>query len=166
MLVIADAESPVGLAGVMGGANSEITEVTTAIVFESATFSGPSVRHTAIELGMRTDASSRFEKGLDPLGTLPAVERACELVELLGCGEVIDGVVDAIARSAQPVTLRLEPQRSTPVGNRRLKTQDDRHSGSFGLYRFRRRYDLSPLLAQRRGTLLRHRRGSGAFLRI
>ncbi len=111
MLVIADAVKPIGLAGIMGGQNSEITADTTAVVFESANFSGPSIRHTAISLGMRTDASARFEKGLDPLGTLPAVERACELVELLGAGEVVDGVIDVIARDSEPVKLKLEPEK-------------------------------------------------------
>lgn len=111
MLVIADEHRPVAVAGVMGGANSEIVGDTAMVVFESANFNGVSVRQTAVALGMRTDASSRFEKGLDPLGTLPAVERACELVELLGCGEVIDGVVDAIARDSNPVTLKLEPEK-------------------------------------------------------
>ncbi|MCL1821045.1 MAG: phenylalanine--tRNA ligase subunit beta [Oscillospiraceae bacterium] len=94
MLVIADAVKAIGVAGVMGGANSEITDKTTAIVFESATFNGPSVRKTALRLAMRTDASSRFEKGLDYNNTIPAVDRACELVELLGAGIVYDGLAD------------------------------------------------------------------------
>ena len=111
MLVIADDTKPIGLAGIMGGQNSEITEDTASVVFESANFSGPSIRRTAITLGMRTDASSRFEKGLDPLGTLPAVERACELVELLGAGEVVDGVIDVIARDSAPTKLKLEPEK-------------------------------------------------------
>ncbi len=111
MLVIADEHRPVAVAGVMGGANSEIIGDTAMVVFESANFNGVSVRQTAVALGMRTDASSRFEKGLDPLGTLPAVERACELVELLGCGEVIDGVIDVIASERGTVTLRLEPEK-------------------------------------------------------
>ncbi len=111
MLVIADAEKPIGLAGIMGGQNSEITGDTSSVVFESANFSGPSIRRTAITLGMRTDASSRFEKGLDPQGTLPAVERACELVELLGAGEVVDGVIDVIARDTAPTKLKLEPEK-------------------------------------------------------
>ena len=111
MLVIADAVKPIGLAGIMGGQNSEITDDTTSVVFESANFSGPSIRRTAISLGMRTDASSRFEKGLDPLGTLPAVERACELVELLGAGEVVDGVIDVIAKESAPTKLLLEPEK-------------------------------------------------------
>ncbi len=111
MLVIADETRAVGLAGVMGGENSEITDDTKMVVFESANFNGVSIRKTAIALGMRTDASSRFEKGLDPLGTLPAVERACELVELLGAGEVVGGVIDVIASDSAPVTLKLEPEK-------------------------------------------------------
>lgn len=94
MLVIADAYKSVAVAGVMGGANSEITEQTKTVVFESANFNGASVRHTTKKLGMRTDASSRFEKGLDPCLTVPALDRACELVEMLGAGEVVDGVID------------------------------------------------------------------------
>ncbi len=111
MLVIADTEKPVGVAGVMGGENSEITEDTKLAVFESANFNGISIRKTAIALGMRTDASSRFEKGLDPENTLAAVDRACELVELLGAGEVIDGVIDVTAKKFVPRTLQLEPER-------------------------------------------------------
>ena len=111
MLVIADGDKPVGLAGVMGGANSEITENTATIVFESANFSGPSIRRTAIALGMRTDASGRFEKGLDPQGTVPAVDRACQLVELLGAGDVLDGIIDVVGIHPQAVQLPLEPER-------------------------------------------------------
>ncbi|MBR2717028.1 MAG: phenylalanine--tRNA ligase subunit beta, partial [Oscillospiraceae bacterium] len=111
MLVIADAEKPVGLAGVMGGENSEIVDETTTIVFESANFNGTSIRKTAIALGMRTDASSKFEKGLDPEGTVPAVQRACELVELLGAGDVIDGVIDVVASPAEEKRVRLEPEK-------------------------------------------------------
>ncbi len=111
MLVIADAEKPVGLAGVMGGGNSEIVDDTATIVFESANFNGTSIRKTAIALGMRTDASSKFEKGLDPEGTVPAVERACELVELLGAGEVIDGMIDVVAAPYEEKTVTLRPDR-------------------------------------------------------
>jgi len=107
-LVIADEQKAVGIAGVMGGASSEISETTTRVVFESANFNGVSIRKTAARLGLRTDASSRFEKGLDPMSTLPAIQRACELVELLGAGEVVDGIVDVIAGDRLPVTLALE----------------------------------------------------------
>ena len=111
MLVIADPEGPVALAGVMGGANSEITEETTTIVFESANFLGHSIRKTAIALGMRTDASGRFEKGLDPLATVPAVDRACELVEMLGAGEVLDGTIDVLAKAPETTFIELDERR-------------------------------------------------------
>src|SRR5699024_8647893 len=94
MLVIADEEKASAVAGVMGGENSGIHEGTHTVVFESACFKGSSVRVTAKKLGMRTESSSRFEKGLDPQNCLPAVMRACELVEQLGAGEVVDGVID------------------------------------------------------------------------
>ena len=111
MLVIADPEGPVALAGVMGGANSEITDETTTIVFESANFLGHSIRKTAIALGMRTDASGRFEKGLDLLATVPAVDRACELVEMLGAGEVLDGTIDVLAKAPEMTFIELDDKR-------------------------------------------------------
>ena len=86
MLVIADEHRAVGLAGIMGGENSEIVADTADVVFESANFDGTCIRKGALALGMRTEASAKFEKGLDPMNTLPAVDRACELVELLGAG--------------------------------------------------------------------------------
>ncbi len=92
-LVIADANKPVAIAGVMGGEYSGIMDDTTTIVFESANFKGSSVRLTAKAHGMRTDASSRYEKGLDPNACIPALQRACELVELLDAGDVTDGII-------------------------------------------------------------------------
>lgn len=94
MLVIADAEKPVAVAGVMGGEYSGIMDDTVDVVFESACFDGASVRTTAKALGMRTDASARFEKGLDPRMCMPALKRAFELVEMLGCGEVVSTIID------------------------------------------------------------------------
>ena len=94
MLVIADAEKPVAVAGVMGGENSEIKEDTKTLLFESANFDGPSVRITAKKLGMRTEASGRYEKGLDPNMVPDALDRACELIEMLGAGEVTDVMQD------------------------------------------------------------------------
>ena len=111
MLAICDEEKPVALAGVMGGANSEIVGDTAMVVFESANFNGPSVRRTAMALGMRTEASGRFEKGLDPMGTVPAVDRACELVELLGCGEVLQGTIDVVPEPFAEKTVKLEPEK-------------------------------------------------------
>ena len=111
MLVIADETKPVGLAGIMGGENSEIVSDTVDVVFESANFLGASIRKTALALGMRTDASAKFEKDIDPMLTVPAVNRACELVELLGAGEVMDGMIDILNYVPAPVTLPLEPEK-------------------------------------------------------
>ena len=111
MLVIADDTRAVGLAGIMGGENSEIVDDTVDVVFESANFNGTCIRRTALALGMRTEASAKFEKGLDILNTLPAVNRACELVEMLGAGEVLDGVIDILNYVPQPKTLKLRPEK-------------------------------------------------------
>ena len=111
MLCICDESKPVCVAGVMGGANSEIVGDTAMVLFESANFDGTSVRRTAAALNMRTDASSRYEKGLDPANTIRAVQRACELVELLGCGEVVDGVIDVIPTPFPETTVPFEPER-------------------------------------------------------
>jgi len=111
MLVIADEERPIGLAGIMGGENSEIMDDTTCVVFESANFNGTSIRQTALALGMRTEASGKFEKNLDPMMTVPAVERACELVELLQAGDIMDGIIDIINYVPEAKTLTLEPEK-------------------------------------------------------
>ena len=110
MLVIADEKKAVALAGVMGGENSEIKDTTTTVVFESANFEGASVRVTGKKNGMRTESSARFEKGLDPENVIPALMRACELVELLGAGDVVDGLIDVYPGKKAPVTLPLDPK--------------------------------------------------------
>ena len=111
MLVIADENKPIGLAGIMGGENSEILDDTTTVVFESANFNGTSIRQTALALGMRTESSGKFEKNLDPMMTVPAVQRACELVEMLQCGDVLDGIIDIINYVPEAKTLPLEPEK-------------------------------------------------------
>ena len=111
MLCICDEHKPVGLAGVMGGENSEITESTKMVLFESANFNGTSIRRTAAALNMRTDASAHYEKGLDPYLTKIAVDRACELVELLGAGEVVDGYVDVFPDPPKPLVRELDVDR-------------------------------------------------------
>ena len=111
MLCICDEHKPVGVAGVMGGANSEIEGDTAMVLFESANFNGTSIRRTAAGLNMRTDASSRYEKGLDPYLTRRAVDRACELVELLGAGEVVDGCVDVFPAPPEPLRIALDAER-------------------------------------------------------
>ncbi|MBR4895762.1 MAG: phenylalanine--tRNA ligase subunit beta, partial [Clostridia bacterium] len=108
MLVIADGKKAVALAGVMGGENSEITDSTATVVFESATFHPGSVRVTAKKLGMRTESSSRFEKGLDSENTMPALDRACEMVELLGAGEIVNGTIDVYPVPKEKVKLPLD----------------------------------------------------------
>lgn len=111
MLVIADGKKAVALAGVMGGANSEITDATSTVVFESACFNGASVRVTAKKNGMRTESSARFEKGLDAENCMAGLERACELVELLGAGDVVDGVLDVYPNPKPLTVLPFTPER-------------------------------------------------------
>ena len=108
MLVIADGEKAVGVAGVMGGGNSEVTDGTTSILFESANFNGTSIRITAKNLGMRTEASSRFEKGLDVNNTVDALNRASQLIVELGAGEVVGGIIDCYPGKVEPRVLLLE----------------------------------------------------------
>ena len=124
MLVIADDAKPIGLAGIMGGENSEIKDDTTMVVFESANFNGTSIRQTALALGMRTEASGKFEKNLDPMMTIPAVQRACELVELLGCGDVLDGTIDIINYVPQQRTLPLEPEKINRLLGTNISRED------------------------------------------
>ena len=124
MLVIADDDKAIGLAGVMGGENSEIKDDTTMVVFESANFDGTSIRQTALALGMRTDASGKFEKHLDPMMTIPALERACELVELLGCGDVLNGTIDIINYVPEPKTLPLEPEKINRLLGTEISKED------------------------------------------
>ena len=108
MLVIADSKAPVAVAGVMGGEYSGIMDDTNTVVFESASFLGSSIRKTAKKLGMRTESSGRFEKDLDRQNTLPALLRACELVEMLGAGEVVDGIIDVDNSNKEPIKIKLE----------------------------------------------------------
>ncbi|MDL2233805.1 phenylalanine--tRNA ligase subunit beta [Ruminococcaceae bacterium OttesenSCG-928-L11] len=110
MLVIADEAAPSAVAGVMGGEFSGIYDDTQVVIFESACFDGPSVRMTAKKLGMRTESSGRFEKGLDPENCMPALLRACELVELLGAGDVCDGVIDVRNPPAEPRRITVTPE--------------------------------------------------------
>ncbi|NLL04561.1 MAG: phenylalanine--tRNA ligase subunit beta [Clostridiaceae bacterium] len=111
MLVIADENRAIAVAGVMGGANSEISGDAKAVIFESANFNGTSVRLTAKKLGLRTEASGRFEKGLDVENVVPALERAVQLVEELGAGTVCKGIVDCYAKKQEQVTISLRPDK-------------------------------------------------------
>lgn len=111
MLLICDGEKPVGLAGIMGGENSMITDDVTTVLFEAATFDGTNIRKSAKRLGMRTEASGMFEKGLDPNNAILAMNRACALVEEIGAGEVVAGTVDVYKVKKEPVTIPFEPER-------------------------------------------------------
>lgn len=111
MLVIADARVPVAVAGVMGGLESEVTENTVNVLLESAYFNGPSVRRTSNALGLRSEASLRFEKGIDPNGSLRAIDRAAQLIAEMGAGEVVQGVVDNYIRPVDNRQITLRPAR-------------------------------------------------------
>ena len=124
MLVIADENKPIGLAGIMGGENSEILDDTTTVVFESANFNGTSIRQTALALGMRTESSGKFEKNLDPMMTVPAVQRACEMVELLECGDVLDGIIDIINYVPSEKELPLEPEKINRLLGTNISKED------------------------------------------
>lgn len=101
-LMICDGKKPVGIAGIMGGENSMITEDVTNMLFEAACFDGPNIRRSSKKIGLRTDASNKFEKGLDPNNAIDAINRACQLIEELGVGEVVDGVVDVYPNPVEP----------------------------------------------------------------
>lgn len=111
MLVIADDKKAVAIAGVMGGQNSEIEKDTKTVVFESALFNGPNVRNTAKKLGLRTEASSRFEKGLHPENTERAINRAIELVEMLNAGKIVDGKIDIYPTKIKENKVELDVER-------------------------------------------------------
>ncbi len=111
MLVIADEKKACALAGVMGGANSEIVDTTKTVVFESANFKGANIRITAKKLGMRTESSARFEKGMDAENTIPALNRALELITLLGAGDVVNGMIDVYPGKKDATVLPLDAGR-------------------------------------------------------
>ncbi|MBE5871707.1 MAG: phenylalanine--tRNA ligase subunit beta [Lachnospiraceae bacterium] len=111
VLMICDAEKEIGIAGIMGGENSKITDDVKTVLFEAATFNGPNIRKSAKRIGLRTDASGKFEKGLDPNNALDAINRACQLIEELGCGEVVSGVVDIKSELKEKVRIPFDADR-------------------------------------------------------
>ncbi len=119
VLMICDAEKPVGIAGIMGGENSMITDSVKCMLFEAACFDGTNIRLSSKKIGLRTDASSVFEKGLDPNNAMEAMNRACQLVEELGAGEVIGGAVDVYPVKKEGRRIPFEPEKY----NRLLGTQ-------------------------------------------
>lgn len=111
ILMICDAEKEIGIAGIMGGENSKITDNVKTVVFESACFNGANIRKSAKRLGLRTDASGKFEKGLDPYNAEAAINRACQLIQELGCGEVVRGMVDVAAPLKDNIRIQLREDR-------------------------------------------------------
>ena len=111
VLMICDAEKPVGIAGIMGGENSMITDEVKTVLFEAACFDGTNIRLSSKRLGHRTDASGKFEKGLDPNNAQAAIDRACQLMEELGAGEVVGGIVDVYSKKKEPVRVKFEPEK-------------------------------------------------------
>ncbi len=111
VLMICDAEKEIGIAGIMGGENSKITDEVKTVLFEAATFNGPNIRKSAKRIGMRTEASGIFEKGLDPVNAAAAIDRACQLIEELACGEVVGGMVDVCEPIAPLRHIPFEPEK-------------------------------------------------------
>ena len=111
MLMICDGKKQIGIAGIMGGENSMITDKVSTMLFEAACFNGANIRKSAKRLGLRTDASGKFEKGLDPRNALDAINRACSLIEELGCGDVVSGVVDICEPLAELRTIDFSTHR-------------------------------------------------------
>jgi phenylalanyl-tRNA synthetase beta chain len=111
VLMICDAEEPIGIAGIMGGLDSEITEDTTTILIEGANFNGDNIRLSSKALGLRTEASSRFEKGIDPNLAQDAVDRVCNLIEQLGCGKVVSKAVDNYPSRLDPWSVDIRVSR-------------------------------------------------------
>lgn len=111
VLMICDGEKPVGIAGIMGGENSMVTDSIETLLLEAACFDGTNIRLSSKKIGMRTDASGIFEKGLEPQNTYQAMQRACQLIEEMGAGEVIGGMVDVYDGDKEPVILPFEPEK-------------------------------------------------------
>ena len=105
VLMICDGEKAIGIAGIMGGENSMITDDVKTMLFEAACFDGTNIRKSSKRVGLRTDASGKFEKGLDPNNAQAAIDRACQLVEELGAGEVVGGMVDVYAKKREPLRI-------------------------------------------------------------
>lgn len=109
VLMICDGRKSIGIAGIMGGENSMITDDVHTMLFEAACFDGTNIRKSSKKVGLRTDASGKFEKGLDPNNAQAAIDRACQLVEEMGAGEVVGGMVDVYAEKREPVRITFQP---------------------------------------------------------
>ena len=124
VLMICDGEKAVGIAGIMGGENSMITDSVQTMLFEAANFDGTNIRKSSKKVGLRTDASGKFEKGLDPNNAEAAINRACQLVEELGCGEVVGGMVDVYTKKKEPVRVAFDPERINEILGTNISKED------------------------------------------
>ncbi|NCC45080.1 MAG: phenylalanine--tRNA ligase subunit beta, partial [Clostridia bacterium] len=124
VLMICDGEKAVGIAGIMGGENSMITDSVQTVLFEAACFDGTNIRLSSKRIGLRTDASGKFEKGLDPNNAQAAIDRACQLMEELGAGEVVGGMVDVYGKKKEPVRVKFEPDRINDILGTDISKED------------------------------------------
>lgn len=124
MLMICDADKAIGIAGIMGGENSKITDDVKTMLFEAATFDGTNIRKTTKKIGLRTDASGKFEKGLDPENAMEAMNRACQLIEELGAGEVVGGAVDVYPVKKERKRITFEPERINALLGTNVSVED------------------------------------------
>ncbi|MDD3417597.1 MAG: phenylalanine--tRNA ligase subunit beta [Lachnospiraceae bacterium] len=124
MLMICDAKKQIGIAGIMGGENSKITEEVKTVLFEAACFHGANIRKSAKRLGLRTDASGKFEKGLDPNNAKAAINRACQLIQELGCGDVTKGMIDVYAQEKEENRISFRADRINALLGTNIKEED------------------------------------------
>ena len=124
VLMICDGEKAVGIAGIMGGENSMITDDVKTVLFEAACFDGTSIRLSSKRIGLRTDASGKFEKGLDPNNAKAAIDRACQLMEELGAGEVVGGMIDICNKVSEPSRVKFEPDRINGLLGTKLSKEE------------------------------------------
>ncbi|HJA94408.1 MAG TPA: phenylalanine--tRNA ligase subunit beta [Candidatus Eisenbergiella merdipullorum] len=124
VLMICDAEKEIGIAGIMGGENSKITDDVKTVLFEAACFNGTNIRKSAKRIGLRTDASGIFEKGLDPHNAEAAINRACQLIEQLGCGEVVGGMADVCEPMKERVRVPFQPEKINSLLGTDISAED------------------------------------------
>ena len=124
VLMICDGKKAVGIGGIMGGENSMITDQVKTVLFEAANFNGPNIRLSAKRIGLRTDASGKFEKGLDPNNASAAIDRACQLMEELGAGEVVGGMVDVCSETREPSRVPFEPEKINALLGTKLTKEE------------------------------------------
>ena len=124
VLMICDGEKSIGIAGIMGGENSMITDDVKTMLFEAACFDGTNIRKSSKKVGLRTDASGKFEKGLDPNNAQAAIDRACQLIEEMGAGEVVGGMVDVYSKKKEPIRVPFDPDAINELLGTQISKED------------------------------------------